>query len=116
MAHLGGTARHRIEHFQCRHQLAGGVHLDLQAAVTHLLDQLGEAFGAHAYAREILRPGGNHLPVESLATRTFLGFGGSFSLFVATGQGSGCKTYTRSCENLTTLHVITPCFVVVLMV
>ncbi|MNE55362.1 hypothetical protein D3C80_1501910 [compost metagenome] len=74
-----------------------------------MLDQLGEAFGAHAYAREILRPGRNHLPVESLATRTFFGLGGGVSLFVATGQCGCCKAYTRSCENLTTLHVITPC-------
>ena len=46
MAQFGGAAGDGIEHLQRRHQFAGGVDLDGQAAVAHHLDALGQAFGA----------------------------------------------------------------------
>ena len=104
VAHFGGAAAYCIEYFQRRHQLASGIDLDLQAAVTHFFNQLGEALSADTYAGEVLRPGGDHFPVEGLAARAFLGLTSGFSLLFATGQCRGCKAYACCCENLTTFH------------
>ena len=67
VAHLGGTGGHGIEDFQRRYHLAGAIDLDLQATTRELTDQAGEFIGTGAQCREVLRPGGDHLPVDGLA-------------------------------------------------
>jgi len=64
VAELGRASRDGVEHLEAWHQLAGPEDLDGQAAVGHLLDDLGEALGPLADPREVLRPGGDHLPLE----------------------------------------------------
>lgn len=83
-----------IEYFQGRHQFTGCVYLDLQAAVI-AINQLGEALGPDADAREVFRPGGDHLPVEGLGTRTLLRRGGAFRVFLQPASASCCKAYAR---------------------
>ncbi len=46
MRHLDGVALHRVHHAGRRHDLAAGKDLDLELAVRHLADGLGEALGA----------------------------------------------------------------------
>ncbi|MNY05164.1 hypothetical protein D3C86_1378730 [compost metagenome] len=103
VAHLGGAARHRVEHLQRRHQFAGRIDLDLQAAVAHFVDQAGEALGANAHPGKVLRPGGDHLPGEGFGGSGRLGFL-AFVLLLATGQCGGGQTDTGSGENVTTFH------------
>jgi hypothetical protein len=47
--------------FERRHQLARGEHLDLDLALGHLADALGQALGAGAQPREVLGPRRDHL-------------------------------------------------------
>ena len=65
MAHLGRTLGDGVEDLECGHQLPGPVHLHLDAAPAHLADERGKSIGAGAKTGEILRPGGDHLPLVS---------------------------------------------------
>ena len=51
MAHLRGTLGDRIEYFESTHQLTGAVYLDVQPAVAHLPQHLGQPFGARTRPR-----------------------------------------------------------------
>ncbi len=104
MTHLGRTTGHRIEHFQCRDQFSSGIHLDREPAIAHFVDQLGEVFCANAYTREVLRPGGDHLPVEFLGACGAFGLGSGFGFLVATGQCGCGQTNASGGQNLTTFH------------
>jgi len=74
MAHLGIAGGDRIEALEGWHQLAGGEDFDLERAVAHGGNALGQVFGTRAKAWKILRPGGDH-----------------FQLFYALGDGGGRK-------------------------
>ncbi len=116
MTHFGGAARYRVEHFQRRDQLAGSIDLDLQPATAHFVDQIGEALGTDAYAREVLRPGGDHLPVECLLFAGLLAFARCrlLALVIAASQSGCCQAYASGGENVTTFHEVTPCYLFLL--
>jgi len=106
VAHFRRAARHRIEHFQCRNQLTRRVDLDLQAAAAHLVDQLRETLGTDAHAREVLRPGRDHFPIEGLLLARLLALarGWFFALVIATGQSGSRQAHASGGENVTTFH------------
>ena len=103
---FGGAAGNGIEHFQRRHQFAGGVDLDGQAAVAHHLDAVGQALGGGAQARVVLRPGGDHFPGVGLG-----GFAGGllagvfdFLVVIAAGKAEGSKQGSGSTEQMAAFH------------
>ena len=104
VAHFSGATGDGIKHLKRGHQLTGGIDLDLQTAVAHLINQLGKTLGTHPDTGEVFRPGGHHFPVEGLATRALLGLTSRIGFLLATGQGRGGKTDTCCCEDLTTFH------------
>ena len=59
---LDGTALHRIEAAERRHQLAGGEQLDLQPAARHRADPLRELLGRDTDTRRQPRPRHHHVP------------------------------------------------------
>ena len=65
VAYLGRALGDGVEDLERGHQLPGSVHLHLDATPAQLADEFGESVGAGAQAGEVLRPGGNHLPVVS---------------------------------------------------
>jgi hypothetical protein len=55
---------HRVEYLQRRHDLAGGVHRDLELAVGHLADALGPCFRCTVDGVERLGPARHHAPAD----------------------------------------------------
>ncbi len=106
VAQFGGAAGDGIEHFQRRHQFAGGVDLDGQAAIAHHLDALGQAFGGGAQARVVFRPGGDHLPGVGLGGLAggLLACGFDVLVVVATGEAEGGKQGSGSTEQMAAFH------------
>jgi hypothetical protein len=64
--HLRRSRGHGVEGFERRHQFAGAIDGDRQAAIAHGVDAVGEALRAHAQARKARRPGGDHAPLDAL--------------------------------------------------
>src|SRR5690606_39035185 len=108
MAHFGSAARYCIEYFQRWYQLTRSVDLDRQAASAHLVDQPGETLSPNAHAREILRPGGHHLPAEFLGACACLRLAGpTFGLLIATDQSRSGQADTSRGQDLTSFHGLT---------
>jgi len=61
---VGGTALHRIEPLERRHQFAGGEQADLEPPARHGLHPFDEAFGIGAETRGLARPGHDHVPAH----------------------------------------------------
>jgi len=68
VVHLHRAGAHGIEAFEGRDQFTGTEHLDVEAAIRHLADalgQVGRAAGAVHVERRALAVGAGHLPVEA---------------------------------------------------
>ena len=64
MTHLRRSAGDRVEHLEGRNELAGRMNLDYEPAGGHGLQHLRETLGGRAQRREVLRPGGDELPLD----------------------------------------------------
>src|SRR5690606_5101101 len=108
MAHFGSAARYCTEHFHRWHQLTRSVDIDRPPASAHLVDQPGKAHSPNADAREILRPGGHHLPAEFLGACACLRLAGPrFGLLIATDQSRSGQADTSRGQDLTSFHGLT---------
>ena len=62
VAHLHRTAAYGIEHFECRDQFPGAVHLDLQSPARCPVDTLGQVIDRDAETRKLRWPGSDAGP------------------------------------------------------
>ncbi len=62
VAELGHPLAHRVQHLEGRHELTGGMELDLDGTAAHGLDALAEPTCGDPRPRQVLRPGGHHAP------------------------------------------------------
>src|SRR5690606_33981791 len=104
VTHFGGAAGNGVEHFQRRNQLTGGVDLHAQAAIAHGVDALGQTLGGGAQARVVLRPGGDHLPLEGLRGCGGGLLSGGGGVVLATSQAQRGKQGGGGAEQMATIH------------
>jgi hypothetical protein len=64
VGHLDGGVLHTVDHAEGRHQLAAGVHRDLELAAGHLADLFGEGFRAAVNGVQRLGEAGSQAPAQ----------------------------------------------------